>query len=508
MTDAYLAGRDVTERLELDADVVIVGSGAGGAVVAAHLAEAGQSVIVLEEGPHVTPARYGKMRPSESMRHIWRDGATTFVLGLGDTPMINITMGRCVGGSSVLTGGVCFRTPGYVLNEWVKAHGLTEMSEAALEPCFEDVEEAIHVEDVPVSMRSRSTAKFAEGAARLGYPLKSMRRNTKDCNGCGRCNFGCPHGAKLSVDLTYLVRAVSAGARIISDARVDRVTVDGSRATGVVGRLLDGDRRKPTHRLRVRAKRVVVSAGSYGSPALLIRTGVGRGQETVGCNLTLHPAFRMMAAFDEPIEGWKGALQSAYGDAFEDERLTLTGLFVPPGILAGTMPGIGPEHAWHAGQIPHLAVFGGLIHDEGGGRVHHVLGRTFSTYRMGAADRALIPRILRIMADTFFAGGAREVYMPILGLGAVSADRLRTLDLESVRGRDIECASQHPLGSCRMGTSAANAVVDADGQTFEVRDLFVVDGSVLPSSLGVNPQLSIMAVATHLAWKLRERPLP
>jgi len=503
---AHIPGRDAKGPMTLDADVVIVGSGAGGAVVAAHLAEAGQSVVVLEEGPHVHPEDYGRMRPSESMRHVWRDGGTTFAVGLGDTPMINVTMGRCVGGSSVLTGGVCFRTPGHVLDGWVKERGLGEMSEAGLEPAFEDVERAVHVEEVPVQLRSRSTIKFGEGAAKLGHPLLPMKRNTKGCNGCGHCNFGCPHGAKLSVDVTYLVRAVAAGARIVSDARVDRVTVDGSRATGVVGKLLDGARRRPLHKLQVRAKRVVLAAGSYGSPTLLMRTGVGRGQETVGRNLTLHPAFRMMAAFDEPIEGWKGALQSAYSDAYEDERITLTGLFIPPGVLAGTMPGVGPAHAWHAQQIPYLGVFGGLIHDEGGGRIHHILGRTFSTYRMSGEDRAAVPRILRIMAETFFAGGAREVYMPVLGLGAVSPDRLRTLDLEHLRGRDIECASQHPLGSCRMGTSAAHAVVDEDGQTFEVRELFVVDGSVLPSSLGVNPQLSIMAVATHLAWKLRERP--
>jgi choline dehydrogenase-like flavoprotein len=506
VTSQVVHGREHRGDLELDADVLVIGSGAAGAVVATELALAGQDVIVLEEGGHVPPEQYARMRPSETMRHMWRDAGLTFAVGLGDTPMINVMMGRCVGGSSVLTGGVCFRIPGPILHQWSAELGLTELTDKKMEPCFEAVERAMHVEEVPVHMRSRSTVRFVEGAERLGFPMKPLRRNTEGCNGCGRCNFGCPHGAKLSVDVSYLPRAIAAGARVYSDCRVDAITRRGDRATGCAGRLLDGPLGRVTGRLSVHARRVVLAAGAFGSPLLLADSGIGHKSGQVGKNLTLHPGFRVMARFDEPIEGWKGSLQSAYSDALEHDRITLVGLFVPPGVLAATMPGIGGEHTRRALAIPHMAVFGGMIHDDAGGSVRRVLGRPLITYRLSAADRAVVPKLMRIMAEIFFAGGAKEVFLPVLGLGRIDADRLRSVDLEHVPGKQLECGSQHPLGTCRMGVSPRDSVVDPDGQSWELRELYVADGSILPTSLGVNPQLSIMSMATRIAWKLREKP--
>lgn len=497
-------GRAFIADVEDSADVVIVGSGAGGAVVAAHLAEAGQRVIVVEEGPHVPHERYGRMRPSESLRHLWRDGGSTVAVGLGDTPVINVMTGECVGGSSVLTGGVCFRAPGSVLEHWANALGLRGLSEAAMEPYFEDVERAVHVEEVPIELRSRGTAAFARGAERLGHPLSPMRRNTRGCKGCGRCNFGCPEDAKLSVDRTYLRRAIAAGARLFSDAHVERVVTHGARAAGVSGHFRRTERAKPP-RFVLRAARVVLAAGAYCTPLLLLRSGVGRQSGQVGRNLTLHPSFRMMARFDERIEGWKGALQSAYCRSFEHERIHLNGLFVPPGVLAGTIPGIGDRHAERAALVPHLAVFGGMIHDEPGGRVHHVFGRRFITYRLSAADDVAVSRTLSLLGETFLAAGARELFLPILGQGPCDADAFRALDFPRLPRRKLECSSQHPLGTARMGVSPEHAVVGSDGQCFELEDLYVADGSVMPTSLGVNPQETIMAMATRIAFGLRER---
>lgn len=498
-------GRLLEGDLEESADVVVVGSGAAGAVVAAHLAEAGQNVVIAEEGPHVPHSSYGRMRPSETMRHIWREGGLTMAIGLGDTPVINVMMGECVGGSSVLTGGVCFRTPGAVHREWATRLGLEELAEERMLPYYDDVERAVHVEEVPVTARSRSTALFALGAERLGHPLTPMRRNTKGCHGCGRCNFGCPEGAKMSVDLTYLKRAVAAGARLYSDLHVERIVTKGARAAGIEGRIRNGANRSAQGRFSIRARRVVVAAGAFCTPLLLERTGLGRQSGQLGRNLTLHPGFRMMARFEERVEGWKGALQSAYCHTYEHERINMTGLFVPPGILAATMPGVGDDHRARAELIPHLCVFGGMIHDDAGGRVHHLLGQRFMTYRMARADRAAVSRVLTLMAETFFAAGAREVFLPILGFGPTDADKFRRIDLDRVPARRLECASQHPLGTCRMGTSPEHAVVGHDGESFELAELYVADGSILPTSLGVNPQETIMAMATRIAWKLRER---
>lgn len=511
MSASIHEGREASTSIAIDTEDVVVGSGAGGAVVAALLAEAGRRVVVLEEGPHVPVDEIQRMRPSQHMRRAWRDGGMTVAVGVGDTPTINVTMGRAVGGSSIVTGAVCFRTPEHVLHDWSGRLGLGDLTAKKLEPHFEEVERAIHVEEVPDAMRSLSTRRFAEGAEKLGYVIEPLRRNTKDCNGCGRCNFGCPHGAKLSVDMTYLPRAIAAGAQIWSDCLVEKITIEGGRATGVAGRLLGreeglgGGLFGRSRTMSVRAERVIVAAGSYHTPLLLARSGVGKRSGQVGKHMTLHPSFRMFARFDERIEGWRGALQSAYSRSLEREGITLIGLFVPPGVLAATMTGFGPEHVRRAADVPHLAVFGGLIHDEGGGTVHRGPGREpLVTYRMAKEDRAKIPRVIRVMSEIFFAAGAREVFPPILGQRGVTADELARLDLDRIPAMKLECSSQHPLGSARMGVSADMSVVDASGRAWDVDGLYVADGSVVPTSLGVNPQLTIMALATRIAHGLRE----
>jgi choline dehydrogenase-like flavoprotein len=508
VSGAYESARDHAGPLELSCDVVVVGSGAGGAVVAAELAESGLEVVVLEEGPRVTAEEHGRMRPTESVRQVWRSGSLTVALGLGDTPSVNVMMGCCVGGSSIVTGGVCFRIPDPVLAEWSGNLGLEGYTPQAMEPVFNHVERRTHVEVVPERLRSRSTVLFAEGAKKLGYELEPMSRNTDGCRGCGSCNFGCPHSAKRSVDLSYLPSAVEHGAQVWSHCRVDRVLFSGRRAVGVEGRLLNRAGGKPGDGLVVRSKAVVVAAGAWHSPLVLASSGLGFRQHVLGKNMTLHPGFRVAARFDEPVRGWRGALQSAWSGAFEHEGITLTSVFIPVGALASVLPGIGREHGTRCSSIDHIAIFGGIIHDEGGGRVRRGLGREpIVTYRMSRRDRSRVPRIMRVMAETFRAAGARELYMPVIGMDPVSPDALDSAPLEQIHGRHIECTSQHPLGTCQMGRDPGCSVVDGEGRVWDTEGLFVADGSVLPTSLGVNPQLSIMSVATRIAWGIRDRGL-
>ena len=498
------SGRSFGRDLRVECDAVVIGSGSGGAVVATHLAEAGERVIVLEEGPFVPSVDHGKMRPSESIRHVWRDGAMSLALGVGDSPSINVTAGRQVGGSSAITGGVCFRPPGDVLREWSKEPGLEDLSAEDMDRWFSIVEKDIHVEDVPEEMRSKSTKLFIEGGRKLGIPFHGMRRNTKGCNGCGRCNFGCPHIAKMSVDVAYLPRAVRAGAQIWSDCLVDRIVMEGNRAVGVRGRLLDGPRGRPGSDIDVRAKRVVVSAGAMHSPLVLGRSGIGRRSGALGKNLTLHPSFRMIASYAEPVRGWEGALQSAYSNHYEHDGMIFNSVFIPNGILAATMPGFGKAHAKYRDQVDKLAIFGGMLHDDGGGSVwRNPFGREpFMTYRMSKRDRARVPVLLRRMAEIFFASGAQKVFLPIFGADPIVADQLESFPFEQVKSTKLECSSQHPLGSCHMGTSPANSVVDPNCKAWDAENVWVADGSVLPTSLGVNPQLTIMAMATRTAHRM------
>jgi len=504
---AVVEGRELTEAFEETCDVVILGSGAGGAVMAAILAEAGQRVIVLEEGPYYKPEEYGSFRPTESMRRLWREAGLLAAFGVGQTPVIGLSAGRCVGGSSVLTGGVCFRIPSSVHAHWVNELGLTDLSEKSLEAAYLDVENRIRVAEVPADLRSGSTAKFVGGAEALGIPMYPTRRNTNGCVGNGRCNFGCPSGAKMSVDVSYLPRALQHGARIISDALVERVIVERGRATGVSGRLLNGPYGEPSRPFRVKARVVVVACGTLHTPILLFKSGIGRLTPSLGRNVTLHPAVRVSALFDDILAGWNGALQSVYSDHFAGEGITLVGVYSPVNILAAALPGVGAAHRRLVADMTRHGIFGAMVHDEGGGAVRPGLSREpILSYRMAPRDLLRLRRAITILAEIAFAGGAREVYLPIFGQAPVrTVADVRKLELSPVDARRIECVAFHPLGSARMATDARRGVVDPRGETYEVKDLYIADGSILPTSIGVNSQVPIMTMATRLGWLLAER---
>ena len=506
--DAIVSGRTLPRGFAIEADVVVIGSGAGGAVAATLLAEAGRKVVVLEEGPYVRPEDYQRFLPSDSVRRLFREAGMTMALGIGQTPMISILAGRAVGGSSLLTGGVCFRIPGEVHHTWEKELGLPELSERAYEAAYEDVERRCEVSEVPVSARSASTNKFVEGAARLGIPMQPTHRNTGDaCEGNARCNFTCPAGAKRSVDVAYLPTATKNGARIVADALVTGVLRKGGRAAGVEGRLLGGEGGAPGHRFEVRAPIVIVACGTLHTPLLLGSAGLGKSSGQLGRNVTLHPAVRCVARFDERLDGWNGSLQSVYSDHFHDEGIKLVGVYTATNFLAAGLPGVGPALRRRIRDLPNCGVFGGMIHDEGGGAIRRGPGREgILSYRMAPRDLQRLKRCTAILAEIAIAAGAREVFTSIFGMAPITdMDGVRAMEHADIDARRIECMAFHPLGSARAARDARGGLVDARGESWELPGLFVLDGSVLPTSIGVNSQIPIMATATKLAWEIDAR---
>jgi len=507
---AIVQGCELDRGFEETFDAVVVGSGAGGAPVAACLAEAGWRVLVLEEGPYYTPEEYGHFRPSQTLRRLWREAGLLAAFGLGATPVIGLAAGRCVGGSSVLTGGVCFRIPSEVHQAWADDLGLHELSEKSFEPIYEEIERRIHVQEVPTDMRSFATRRLVGGAESLGIRMGSTRRNMLHCEGNARCNFGCPAIAKQSVDVSYLPSAFSHGARLVSDALVERILVTGGRATGVQGRVIDLRTGKPRHPFTVHASVVVVACGTLHTPVLLARSGIARSHPALGAGVTLHPAIRMSAQFDDPVDGFSGALQSVYSDHFASEGLTIVGVHSPPNVLAAALPGVGAAHREIVRRMRGLAAIGGMVHDAGGGRVRPGPAREpILTYRMAARDLVRVRRLITILGEIAFAGGARVLYPPVFGIDGIhSVEELRRLEHEPIDPRRIECIAFHPLGSARMAARAEDGIVSPSGEVFDVKGVFVADGSVLPTSIGVNSQLPVMAMATRTARLIRDRERP
>ena len=482
-------------------DVVIVGSGAGGAVVAAALAERGLSVLVLEEGAHVRTDDDFNGPPFERFQRFCRDNATTQAWG---TPPIPMPIGKVVGGTTVVNCGTCFRTPEAVLRRWSREFGIEDADGGALDPHFASIEDALNVRPVPWHLLGPNGTAAYKGSAALGYSGGPLLRCITDCHGCGQCIFGSPTNAKQAMHISYLPRAWRAGARIFARCRVDRVILENERAAGVQASLLD-DGGRVKGRLRVSARHVVVSAGTVHSPLLLRVSGVPDPSGQTGRNLRIHPATGVGGFFEGQEPYWKGTLQSYYIDEFFDSHgLMFEATTTVPGIGAGSVPGIGVQAMTELAGFRNLATLGFSLADTSSGRVRRLPnGDALVTYTLNEADTRRISFGLATAAEILLAAGASRVYPGLPGVDSISArEDLAQLRERPLRPAQLRLTAFHPMGTVRMGPDPATSVVDGYGRHHQVADLWVADGSTFPTCVGVNPQLSIMAFASRTAERI------
>jgi choline dehydrogenase-like flavoprotein len=482
--------------------VCVIGSGAGGAVVAKELAESGVEVCLLEEGAYYRGKDFTG-RPREMLDLLYRNRGLTGTVG-GLT--IPIPLGKCVGGTTTINSGTCYRAPDYVLDVWQREHGVAEIDEPHLRPYFERVERELNVQPVPDPIYGNNSRVFERGAAALGFAGARIPRNEKGCMGTGVCAFGCPQDAKQAMHVSYVPKALAAGASLYTRCRVDRILVADGAAFGVLASCLNGDDRDSGRQVRVLADRIVVAAGALLTPALLERSGVADASGWRGRNLHIHPATRVSALFDEEVRGWEEVPQAYNVHQFTREGIFIQGQFVPPSLEAPVLPGVGAAHRELMCQYPHLASFGALISDVSEGRVRaRGRGWPLVTYHMVPEDVRQLTRAISFTAQIFFAGGARSVFSgiprhPVLH----NADDAHALLDTPRKPTDIEMMAFHPQGTCRMGDDPSRAVTDAYGAHHGTRNLLVADASLFPSSCKVNPQITIMALATRIAARLAD----
>src|SRR2546426_3955689 len=495
MTDGATVAHDVREL----AQVVVVGSGAGGAVVARELAARGRDVVLVEEGGFFTGKDFSG-NPRTMIDLLYRGRGLTGALG---RPTIPIPLGRCVGGTTTINSGTCYRAPDYVLDEWAERYGVAAR-EPDLRPYFERVEQELNVRPVPDETYGRNSTLFERGAAALGYAGARIPRTERGCLGTGVCAFGCPQDAKQAMHVSYVPRALAAGARLFTRCRVDRVLLSGGKAIGVVARFVDAEGRETGHELRVLARQVVVACGALLTPALLERSRVPDPSGLRGRNLHIHPATRVGALFDEEVRGWEEVPQAYNVHQFTREGIFIQGQFVPPAMEAPVLPGVGRPHKEIMARYPRLGSFGALISDESAGRVRAGRGRwPRVTYQLGAADARRLARAIGLTAEIFFAAGAREVYSGIHSRPVLrSIDEARAIQHATLPAADFEMMAFHPQGTTRMGEDPRTAVTDSVGHVHGTPRLWVADAGLFPSSCKVNPQITIMALATRLAEHL------
>lgn len=490
--DARLDLIDAAEcPAELSCDAIVIGSGAGGAFAARALARAGLETLIVEEGERWTVERIRAAHPLDRFAGAYRDAGTTMALG---RPPIALPLGRAVGGTTLINSGTCYRPPAPVAAAWHERHGLELAEPEGLAARLADVETTIGAARAEMRVLGRNGELALAGARELGWESAPLLRNATGCRGACQCAIGCPNNAKGGVHLNALPQACEAGARILSGLRVSRILVERGRAAGVVAERADG------RRVRISAPRVVVAAGAILTPPLLRRSGLG-GHPRLGRGLSIHPATGVTASFEEEVVQWRGVMQSAGIEELHARRgILLEATSTPPGMGAVSAPGYGAHLLERLQRADHTATLGGMIADRPSGRV---LGARspLVLYRLAAEDERRLADAVAAMGRVMLAAGAREVELgggaPVVRGESELEPALARLDV-----RRLRLAAFHPTGSAAAGSSPARHPVDGEGRLRGVDGVWVADGSVLPSCPGVNPQVSIMAIAAGIGERV------
>lgn len=487
-----LDGRLVARAHRDACDVVVVGSGPAGAVAAKVMAERGAKVVVIEEGNHVTPEQFHESG-LRAMASLYREMGTSLTAGNAPMPYLQ---GRVVGGTSVVNGAISWRFPREVAEAWIRDD--PALGEAIPYERIAEVEAVIearlNVHPTEANVAGRKNLLLGKGADALGKEHRPIRRNVQGCVGAGRCLQGCPHGHKLSMDRSYLPDAVALGARIVAGARVDRVLVERGRAVGVKGTMASGAL------FDVRASRaVVVAASAIQSPCLLMKSGVLHGP--VGQGLMAHPGVSVTGRFAEPVRAWEGATQGHEVTGYRGEGLKLEALGFDRSLLASRIPGVGAGFARRLAEIDRYAVWGAAVRAQARGRVLPWFGsKAIVLYSLGDEDVARVRRGVEVLGEAMLAAGAVEVYTGVQGFDGVVTDKavMKRFSAEGPRrAGDYAMSMTHLFGTAKMGSNPETSVVRPDFRHHAVEGLYVADSSVFPTSLGVNPQIAIMALA-HL----------
>ena len=490
----------------IEADFCVIGSGAGGAVIACHAARAGRSVVLVEEGPQVRGKQMSG-RENAMSALLYKESGLQSTVDFG----MSVLQGRVLGGTTLINNCICLRLDdpdivrGDTLARW---HDLgATVDPAGLARSYDAVERAIRVARIPDTLDHGNGRLLLDGWRRLterglgdpGLPAYWFRKNYNGCGGAGVCNWGCPHDRKASALETYVTDAVAHGARVITECHAERIAVEDGRATAVRVRHRDRE-------LRVHARNVVVACGAIGSSVLLLRSGIRRN---VGTRLSFNAATVMLARFPERIDAYDGDQMTAYVDAGD---YLLESSFQPPVAHAISLPGWFRQHFDRMREYPRHASCGVVIGTDHNGRVKQIpllrdlLGPI--DYRMTGRDLEALKRGMTTAAQIYLAAGADYVLPSTftdapLPAGEFSADdprRIRAhLDRAIRSPRDVTLNSSHPQGGNPMGDRRIGAV-DASFRVHGHSNLFVCDASVFPTTIRINPMLTIMAMADY-AWR-------
>lgn len=503
------------QDLTLEADIAIVGSGAGGATSAEILSAAGFKVLLIEEGGLFTSSDF-KLQEDEAYPALYQEG-----LGrMSKDGAITILQGRAVGGTTLVNWTSCFRTPEPTLAHWASEHGVRGHSSDELAPWFARMEERLGISPWAMPPNANNDV-LRRGCEQLGLHWQVIPRNVRGCWNLGYCGLGCPTNAKQSMLVTSIPALLDNGGELVYLARAERLQLDGERVTGLECVAMDERSVAPTgRRIQVRARHYILAGGSINTPGLLLRSEAPDPHGILGKRTFLHLTTFSWAQFDQPINPFYGAPQSIYSDHFQWQN-GATGpmgykLEVPPmqpGFSATVLGGTGMANSELMQQLPNSNMMIALLRDgfhpdssQGEVQLRND-GSPVLDYRLTDYTWEAVRRTYQSMADIQFAAGARTVTpvhndaRPAKSL-AEAREMIDALDLRRFKAR---LGSAHVMGGCAMGEDSTRAVTDSLGRHHQVENLSIHDGSLFPTSIGANPQLSIYGITARLSSLLAER---
>lgn len=473
----------------VDCDVLVIGSGAGGSTAALEFVSGGREVTVVEEGPRVGTAQLAAASAAENMRRLYRHGGLIPIFG---TPTIAYGEGRCVGGTTVVNGGMLWEASAETLDRWARTAGIDGYQLPQLAPRFRQITRRLGVSAQLPGDGNRDSALLAAGADRLGWRWQYAQRAVRACAHSNRCTTGCVTGAKQSMAVSYLPDAEAKGARVLPGVRAVRIGHDGRTVRDVL--TVDGQGRRTVYRPRT----LVLAAGPLGTPALLQRSRIHA--DRAGRELALHVNLRTVARFAHRVDARNGTLFTAQVQEFADRGVLIMPSNLSPGSLAAALAGHGPGTVQRLlDRIDETGVFTTQLRLDGRARLLRTPGGTLLRHGMTAVDHSALRTAFRATARLLLAAGAVELIPPVAAAGALRDQSDVERFCARVRPGDWELVSVHGMASCRMGRPERGGVCDEYGRPHGFRNLVVCDASVLPGATGISPQGTIMAFAHEIA---------
>jgi len=485
-----ILGPDDYKRNAFNCNYLVVGTGAGGSVAGALLAESGRDVILLEEGGHY-PVEDCSSNISDMTSRLYRNQGVFPFLG---KPAIAFAEGCCTGGGTIINGGLLWRTPPWILDEWCSRYGLQGYEYGDLKKHFDTVEKDLHVvRHKPEDGENLDSMKVLKASENLGWKYVMVPRAVKNCENLNLCPTGCPSGAKQSMLETYLPRAMERGARIFTRCRAVKIIHSGGKAKKLIARVTGPKSRK----IVIAFDHLVIAGGAVQTPHLIRRSGI---HTMAGRTLQFHMNIKIIARFRDRLDAERGTMFTVQVQEFEREGLLIMASNMRAHYVAMTLSHYGNEVINDAlNHYENLGIFVAMIRPKSIARVFSFWGdQPVVSYVFHPEDLTKIKNALRKTACLLFEGGACELYLPVSGIGRISS--LKELDrkLEEIGPERLEIITVHVMASCPMGTAAASSVVNPEGQLWEIKNILVTDASVLPSNIGESPQGTIMAFAHEI----------